>query len=178
MAEFRKAEDSDAEALAALAERTFRETFAASNTASDMDAHCASNYGTEIQRREIADPRWITILVEEGNELIAFAQVRLGQAIDCVEARNPAELYRIYVDSRWHGRGVAQQLMLEAIGVAQLFRADWIWLGVWERNARAQAFYKKYGFEEVGEHVFTVGSDPQRDLILSRPVALSCAERQ
>ena len=46
--------------------------------------------------------------------------------------------------------------------------AQTIWLGVWERNEKAQAFYRRFGFVECGEHVFTVGSDDQRDIIMSR----------
>jgi len=42
---------------------------------------------------------------------------------------------------------------------------------VWERNWRAQAFYRKFGFIEAGDHVFMLGTDAQRDIILVRPVA-------
>ena len=45
-----------------------------------------------------------------------------------------------------------------------------IWLGVWERNARAISFYERWVFEKVGDHVFRLGSDDQTDLIMARPV--------
>jgi ribosomal protein S18 acetylase RimI-like enzyme len=45
-----------------------------------------------------------------------------------------------------------------------------IWLGVWERNGRARAFYRKWDFRAVGEHVFQVGSDPQTDILMERAV--------
>jgi len=51
--------------------------------------------------------------------------------------------------------------------------ADVVWLGVWERNPRAISFYKKFGFIEVGDHVFPLGNDPQRDIVMARPVARS-----
>jgi len=51
-----------------------------------------------------------------------------------------------------------------------------VWLGVWEHNPRAIAFYRKWGFEAVGEHVFVVGTDPQRDLVMTRS-ALAPADR-
>jgi len=47
---------------------------------------------------------------------------------------------------------------------------DAIWLGVWERNGRAQAFYRKWNFRAVGQHVFQLGSDPQRDILMQRAV--------
>jgi len=41
-----------------------------------------------------------------------------------------------------------------------------MWLGVWERNVRAQAFYERWRFRRVGEHVFLLGSDPQVDWLM------------
>jgi ribosomal protein S18 acetylase RimI-like enzyme len=46
--------------------------------------------------------------------------------------------------------------------------SDVAWLGVWERNPRAIAFYRKMGFAECGEHVFTLGHEPQRDVVMAR----------
>lgn len=46
-----------------------------------------------------------------------------------------------------------------------------LWLGVWERNPRAIAFYERWGFATVGSHVFRLGSDDQTDLIMERPVS-------
>ena len=46
--------------------------------------------------------------------------------------------------------------------------SDLVWLGVWEQNARALAFYAKWGFREIGKKHFTVGSDVQDDLVLAR----------
>jgi ribosomal protein S18 acetylase RimI-like enzyme len=43
-----------------------------------------------------------------------------------------------------------------------------MWLGVWERNARAQVFYRKWDFRTVGEHLFPLGSDLQRDILMER----------
>ena len=77
---------------------------------------------------------------------------------------------RLYVDSRWHGKGVARELMDAAFRIARDLGRETIWLGVWERNLRAKAFYAKYGFREVGSHHFRLGSDDQKDLILALPV--------
>ena len=170
MIEIRRAREADAPALAAIAERTFRDTFADSNTAADMNLHCQSAYGPAIQRREIRDPQWVNLLAEDQGRLIGFAQLRLLQFKDCVAAERPSELYRIYVASEWHGKGVAQNLMRESIAAAVQAQSDCVWLGVWEHNPRAQAFYRKSGFDVVGDHVFMVGHDKQRDLIMARSI--------
>ena len=39
-----------------------------------------------------------------------------------------------------------------------------MWLGVWEHNERAKAFYKKFGFIDSGvTHNFPIGNTPQLD---------------
>jgi ribosomal protein S18 acetylase RimI-like enzyme len=157
----------DAESLARLAERTFRNTFVEASNPTDMDLHCAKNFSVEIQRREILNPNYVTILADLEGELVAFAQVRLLSPQQCVIAERPSELYRLYVSSEWHGRGIAHEVMSEVLTTAAHGGADCVWLGVWEQNPKAIAFYRKYGFKVVGDHVFQVGTDPQRDLVMA-----------
>jgi ribosomal protein S18 acetylase RimI-like enzyme len=167
----RKANRIDANRLSQLAEATFRDTFAAVNAAEDMDLHCQSHFSETIQAGEIANPNMITLLGEDQERLAGFAQLRWEAAPACVLARFPGEIQRLYVASDWHGKGVAQRLMDACIEAMQRRGSDVVWLGVWERNPRAIAFYKKFGFVEVGAHVFAVGRDPQRDILMARSVA-------
>ena len=80
------------------------------------------------------------------------------------------ELKRLYVTRAFHGRRVAQALMEAALELARTRGAKTMWLGVWERNPRAVAFYAKYGFARVGEHTFMLGGDAQTDWLLARSV--------
>jgi diamine N-acetyltransferase len=164
----RKAEQHDAASLAALAERTFRQTFGADNSSQDMDQHCSQAYGLEIQTLEILDPNIDTFVCEHEQELIAYAQLHWLEAPSCVQAIKPVEIRRFYLDSAWHGQGIANTLMSHVLEFVRSKNVDQIWLGVWEHNPKAQRFYQKMGFLEVGDHVFQLGNDPQRDLILSR----------
>jgi ribosomal protein S18 acetylase RimI-like enzyme len=162
----RPASLSDAESLAALAEQTFREAFAADNSAENIDLHCAQYFSPRIQGEEISEPRLVTLLAECDGELTGFAQLRLEQSMTCIEGERPAELRRIYVANKWHGRGVARELMRAVYAAAADAGSDCLWLGVWEKNPRAIAFYRKCGFSVVGDHVFMLGQDRQRDLIM------------
>lgn len=164
----RKAEVSDAHNLAQLQERTFCDTFGADNDPVDMALHCQKSYSAALQEQEITDPHLVTLVSAEQQQLLGFAQIRRGAAPSCLDADQPAEILRLYVDKPWHGKGLAQQLMEQSLEQARALGASHIWLGVWERNPRAISFYKKYGFVEVGEHVFMVGSDAQRDVIMTR----------
>ena len=173
----RPAKSSDAASLAAIAERTFRETFAADNSEENINLHCAQNFSVEMQSEEISDPQLTTLLAEVVGELVGFAQLRLAQAAACVKGDRPAELHRIYVSGEWHGRGVANQLMRAIYAAAARAGTDCIWLGVWERNLKAIAFYRKCGFSVVGDHAFMLGRDRQRDLIMAAQRPRSAADR-
>ena len=167
----RPAKSSDAASLAAIAERTFRETFAADNSDENIDLHCARKFSAAIQGQEIADPQLVTLLAEVAGELVGFAQVRLAHAAACVKGDRPAELHRIYVSREWHGRGVASELMHAVCAAAARAGGDCVWLGVWERNLKAIAFYRKCGFSVVGDQPFMLGQERQRDLIMAAQVA-------
>jgi ribosomal protein S18 acetylase RimI-like enzyme len=162
----RRAETSDAGLLAEFAARTFTETFGAANTVHDMAAHLTASYGVRQQRAEVADPHIATLLAEADLRLAAYAQVRRNDAPVDPPPDSAVELWRFYVDRRWHGRGVAQRLMAAVRDVAVEFGARRVWLSVWERNERAIAFYRKAGFRLVGSKDFWVGSDRQTDHVM------------
>ncbi len=166
----RKAEPRDAEALSALMERTFRDTFEAVNSPGNMLIHCQASYSHAMQSREIRDPTIDTLVSEHDGQLVGFAQLRGARCKASTEAARPFEIQRLYVTKAWHGKGVAQGLMHEIIGLATNCGADLIWLGVWENNPRAIAFYEKHGFMQAGAHVFLLGLDPQRDLLMTRVI--------
>jgi ribosomal protein S18 acetylase RimI-like enzyme len=161
----------DAALLAELGARTFYESFAADNDPEDMRRHLESQFSQAMQLAEIGNPALDTLIMRDSQgSAVAFAQVRSGKLSDGVPAEGSIELWRFYVDKPWHGLGIAHALMDAAKARGRRRGATVMWLGVWERNARAQAFYRKHGFEKVGSHVFIVGSDPQTDDVLLCPL--------
>jgi diamine N-acetyltransferase len=167
-----QATPADAAELAEFGARTFREAFAADNSPEDMDRHLRSAWSPELQQRELEDPGIDTlILTGDGGQWLAFAQLRANHGAEGVPAEGSIELWRFYVDRPSQGRGVAGALMQAAKDRGRRRGARSMWLGVWEHNARAQAFYRKHGFSRVGKKVFVVGSDPQTDHVMLCPLA-------
>lgn len=159
---------ADAESLARLARRTFSDTFGPDNSPEDLALHLERAFTPSQQARELADPAVRTLLLHAGPTMAAYAQLRRGPAPKCVTSASPIELWRFYVAKDWHGQGIAQALMLRVVADAEEIGADTIWLGVWERNPRAIAFYGKAGFVDVGSHGFLLGNDAQTDRIMVR----------
>lgn len=171
----RPATAADALALSRLGAATFRETFERENTPEDMASYLAETFSPERQAAEIADPASIVLLAERHGtfgytELVGYAHLVFGPAPAAVQGLEPLELKRLYVASAWHGQGVAHALMDAVLDSARARGAQTLWLGVWERNPRAAAFYRKYGFARVGEHTFMLGADAQTDWLLARPL--------
>ena len=136
-----------------------------------MAAYLTSAFGAGQQGAELADPsNRIWIAESPGAGAVGYAQLRLGTAPPDVPGRQPAEVARLYVDQRWHGAGVARALMDGCVNAARDLGADVLWLGVWERNPRAIAFYRKCGFERVGTQRFQLGADLQTDLVMARVI--------
>jgi ribosomal protein S18 acetylase RimI-like enzyme len=171
----RPATIADAPRLSEFGATTFRDTFEHENTPEDMAHYLAETFTPERQAAEISDPDGTVLLAErvgasDEPQLVGYAHVVSGPAPAVVQGRAPMELKRLYVARDWHGQGIAQALMDAALDAARARGAETLWLGVWERNPRAAAFYQKYGFTRVGEHTFMLGADAQTDWVMARPV--------
>ncbi len=157
---------SDAQLLSELGARTFYDTFAKDNTPENITAYLKSSFSPEIQRKELAEPDVIFLITEYEGTPIGYAQLILDSKDEVIKGFQPLEIRRIYASQEHLGKGVGKELMQATIREAQQRNCDCIWLGVWEKNQRAIDFYKKWGFREVGTHIFSVGDDPQNDFIM------------
>jgi ribosomal protein S18 acetylase RimI-like enzyme len=166
----RSATPDDNALLARLGAQTFRDTFGPDNTAEDMAAYLAQAFGAEKQAAELVDPRTTFLIAMFEEEVVGYARLREGPAPDCVSAARPIEIVRFYAAVSWIGRGVGAALMARCLEHARQRGCDVVWLDVWERNVRAIAFYRRWGFAEIGTQAFVLGSDAQRDLLMARSV--------
>lgn len=144
--------------------RTFAETFGHLYPQEDLEAYLKASYDVEVTADELADASVRYRLALLDGAIVGYAM--WGPLEIETNTQRPArELSRLYVDASVKGRRVAQALMDAAIAEMRADGAEEIWLSVWEDNARAQAFYRRYGFEHVGEHKFMVGRIADRDFL-------------
>ena len=166
----RRASIEDAQLLAGLGARTFAETFAKDNSPEDMAAYLAAAFNVERLAAELNEPLSVFFIAEVDGSAAGYAKLHGGEVSGGVEGERPVELVRLYVLQEWLGRGVGQALMRRCLDEAREMGFRTLWLGVWERNNRALAFYRKWNFYEVGEHIFQLGSDAQRDIVMQRAI--------
>ena len=166
----RKAAIEDAEMLAELSYKTFYDAFHEhpKNAPEDLADYMEKAFNPETVRAELLEEHSIFLVAEIETETAGYAKVMIGAIEDGISAEKPIELNRLYSHQKFLGKGVGARLMDECFNIAKENDCDVMWLGVWEFNPRAQAFYKKYGFREVGRHIFRLGSDPQIDLLMQK----------
>ena len=167
----RRGKAEDAVLLAELGARTFSETFAVDNTPEDMAAYLASAFSPAQQAAELADPHCLFQIAETNGIAVGYSLLRSGNVPNGVTGEKPIELVRLYVTRESLGSGVGAALMQACIREASERGHRTLWLGVWEHNARAQAFYRSWNFIEIGTHVFQLGNDPQTDLLMQRTIS-------
>ena len=156
----------DLETLMELGEITFRQTFAKDNTPEDMDAYVRQNFSAETLGRELSDNNSSFFLVQYQDLPVAYMKLNRGNAQTESNHKGALELQRIYVLNEYKHRHIGKLLLDTAIRIAQDEGATYLWLGVWEHNTKAIAFYLKQGFVVSGTHHFILGSDTQTDHIM------------
>ena len=152
--------------LAGLGARIFAATFGPANTPENMRAYLGSAFSVDQVRAELQDDASATLIAEQGAP-VGYARLRAGAVPEGVP-RGAIELVRMYVDHTHHGSGVAAALMEASVALARERGHRAMYLGVWEHNPRAQAFYRKWGFRQTGTHTFMLGDDVQTDWLLVR----------
>jgi ribosomal protein S18 acetylase RimI-like enzyme len=159
---------ADIPELRGLAIRIYRDTFSGQNSAANMEAFLAKDYSLESFHREFDEPGSSYFFACDDFKPVGYLRLRKSREAEEQLGNNTIELHRLYVDVNYQGHGIGKLLMEFALGHAKKLNVDWLWLGVWEHNPRAQAFYSSWGFERFGEHIFQMGDEAQTDWLLKR----------
>lgn len=161
------ARDADADALSQFAEAAFVATFGHIYDPADLATFLAEWNPPDRIRAQIADPDWTIALVRDADAAI-LGYIKLGPIdFDLPEgqpAEGATELHQLYLSEAAKGSGVAAALMQWGIAWAR-DRASILYLSVFTENHRAQAFYRRYGFVDVGRNAFRVGNHIDEDRI-------------
>lgn len=156
---------ADAAVLQDLACRTFYDTFKGTADEEDFPAAFAVWFNIPALEARITDLLTEVFLAEDARGTPAgFAIFRRHKPPFPAEHAEGFELQNLYLEQWAHGTGLAQSLMRLYFERAQSHNLNFLWLGVWEHNYRAQRFYTKMGFTYTGyDHPFPIHNTPQTD---------------
>ena len=166
----RVAGKEDAALIADMSRITFYDAFVQDNIKEDMDIFMNQQFTKAALMKEVEEEDGIFLLAYAGNEPCGYARMRLNNKEHIMATENAIEIARIYALSSAIGKGVGSALMKYCIDMANQLNKSNIWLGVWEKNERAIAFYKRWGFEKFSEHRFLLGTDLQTDWLMKRAI--------
>ncbi|WP_337031737.1 GNAT family N-acetyltransferase [Paenibacillus illinoisensis] len=147
---------------------TFHDTFKDQNTPENMEAYLAKAFHSEQLERELANPSSDIYFVYFNDELAGYLKVNVNDAQSEKMGKEFLEIERIYIRSPFQNHGLGKVLLNKAIEIAMEKNKSKVWLGVWEKNRKAIAFYNKMGFIQTGAHSFYMGDEEQIDFIMSK----------
>lgn len=168
MISIRKIYKEEAALIADLSRTTFYETFAAQNTEADMEKFMREQFSRETLIGDAQQAGHYFMLAHYQDEPAGYVKLKEGISYPAFEGRSSLEIARIYALKNMIGKGIGAALMQASIDYAIKAGKQLIWLGVWEKNERAIAFYQRWGFEKFGEHDFLLGNDLQRDWLMMK----------
>jgi ribosomal protein S18 acetylase RimI-like enzyme len=162
------ADKSEAALIADLSRQTFVDSFAQFNTKENMDKFMNVQFRREALMAEVGAPGNIFLVAYLASEALGYVYMRKSENPPELGDVPAIEISRIYIVQKAIGKGVGGLLMERSIEMAKERNEEIIWLGVWEHNHRAIAFYSKWGFEKFGSHPFMLGDDRQTDWYMKK----------
>jgi len=160
-----RATPQDAKLIAQLGAKTFDQTFRGTCTDEDLEGVLQEFYNEDQVLKELNDPDDYFFVLFFEEVAAGYARMHLGGTVEEVFAdKNSVELKQIYFLKEFHGKGLAKELLTYCIDFLKAKNFDQVYLSVWEHNLKAQAFYKKFEFQDSKiQNPFPLGETPQMD---------------
>lgn len=166
--QIRLCDAKDIPTLLDLAITTFVEAFWDTNDPQSMEAYMQTAFREEVFLEEMKHPdaQFFVVLEDE----VPAGYLKLNRVGAQSDVRDPEslEVERIYVLADFQGVGIGKYLLEYAIQTAVTENLKYVWLGVWEHNEKAIAFYQKQGFRVFSDHPFVMGEEVQTDLLMRK----------
>ncbi|WP_028784382.1 GNAT family N-acetyltransferase [Thalassobacillus devorans] len=158
----------DSSTLQTISCETFKETFEDQNSVENLTAYLESAFSSTQLEKELSNTSSRFFFVYYYQELAGYLKVNTDDAQSEEMDDDSLEIERIYVLNKFQKHGLGKSLLNKAITFAMEHNKSKVWLGVWEKNEKAIAFYKKMGFVQTGAHSFYMGDEQQTDFIMTK----------
>lgn len=142
--EIQTATADDASLIASISRETFYDSFADQNTVADMQLFLDTQFTTEKLIAELLDRSNIFFIAFVDDQPAGYCKMRPGAHVQMQTVEQVIEISRFYARKNSIGKGIGKAMMQHAITYASDQHYTTIWLGVWEKNERAIAFYQYF----------------------------------
>ena len=166
MIKLEKLTKKDVKTLREISIETFTDTFKDQNSLDQIQAYLEKAYDLAQLEEELLNQNSDFFFIYFENQLAGYLKLNVSEAQSEEMGEEALEIQRIYIKSNFKRHGLGKYLMNQAEKVAIEKNKKRIWLGVWEKNHQALAFYHKMGFVQKGSHSFYMGDEEQTDYIM------------
>ncbi|MEC1540382.1 GNAT family N-acetyltransferase [Bacillus subtilis] len=156
----------DLNILQEISIETFNDTFKDQNSPENMKAYLEKAFNSKQLELELSNTWSQFYFVFLDNEVAGYLKVNTNDAQSEEMGDESLEIERIYIKKKFQKHGLGKHLFNKAVDIALECNKKKIWLGVWEKNENAIAFYEKMGFIKTGAHSFYMGDEEQTDFIM------------
>ncbi|SLJ89446.1 MULTISPECIES: GNAT family N-acetyltransferase [unclassified Paenibacillus] len=164
--EIRACSREDLQKLQEISIETFNDTFKDQNSPDNMRAYLERAFNAKQLEDELSNSCLDIFFVYYNKELAGYLKVNREGAQSEQMSDASLEIERIYIRKKFQMHGLGKYLLNKAMETALEHKKKEVWLGVWEKNDNAIAFYKKMGFVQTGAHSFYMGDEEQIDFIM------------
>ncbi|MEQ6389696.1 GNAT family N-acetyltransferase [Bacillaceae bacterium S4-13-58] len=169
--QLKKCTIEDSSRLREISYVTFDETFKDQNSSETMKAYLEKAFTIEQLEKELSHPSSEFYFIYKNGEVAGYIKVNTDDAQTEEMGKESFEIERIYIKNKFQIQGLGKYLFNKAIELAENYNKKSVWLGVWEKNENAIAFYKKMGFVQTGAHSFYMGDEEQTDFIMVKSLS-------
>lgn len=154
--ELRAGQAGDASTISALAIQVFLDTYATEGIRPDLAREALREYCTQAFECRLCEEKRRFLLAMRGDALLGFAELHTEVQVAPAGNLVGAELIRLYVQPAMQGKGIGGRLLRAAEQLAQEAGERSVWLTVWTGNHRAQQFYARQGYADIGETKYAI----------------------
>ena len=162
----RKCSIEDAKPLKELAWTTFYDTYHAYNDPDNFANYMNKAFSLKQITTELENTNILYYVAVSHGTFVGYVKLNFAPVQTDVHDKTSIEIERIYILSNQKRKGIGKLLLQQSIEVAQQHQLKYIWLGVWQKNPKAIAFYKSQGFEIFDTHYFMMDKEPQKDWLM------------
>ncbi|WP_088014335.1 GNAT family N-acetyltransferase [Gottfriedia acidiceleris] len=163
-----KCNSKDSHKLQQIGYETFNETFKDQNTLENMNAYLEKAFNINQIEKELSNKSSQFFFIYYNQFIAGYLKVNTNEAQSEEMGDESLEIERIYIKKEFQKHGLGKVLYIKVLEIAEELNRKKIWLGVWEKNENAIAFYKKMGFVHTGSHSFFMGDEEQTDFIMTK----------
>ena len=152
--------------LVSLSRNTFVDAFEKDNNPEDFENYLDFAFNPDRIADEVLDADSDFYFVYLNKDVVGYFKLNQLQVQTDIKDDYSLELERIYVLKEFQGKQIGRWMLEEVKALAREKEKTFVWLGVWEHNTKAIAFYETYGFQKFGTHPYYIGTDKQTDWLM------------